>query len=184
MAYSLAAVVYLAAAGEEPQGIDLVLPDLNELVAGVIAFGLVFLAFWKWVLPLMKKSLDARRDAITGSLQEAESAKVEAETLRADYRQQLSEARGEADRIVDAAKQSAETVRGDILAKAEQEAATITRRAREEAAAEKERAAAGIRDEVALLSLDLAQKAVAGTVDADAQKILVDRYLDELERMT
>jgi F0F1-type ATP synthase membrane subunit b/b' len=49
--------------------------------------------------------------------------------------------------------------------------------------AERERAATAIRDEVAALSLDLAQKVVAGSVDAKAQKVLVDRYIAELETL-
>jgi F0F1-type ATP synthase membrane subunit b/b' len=40
-----------------------------------------------------------------------------------------------------------------------------------------------MRDLVAVLSLELAQKVVSGSVGADAQQLLVDRYIDELEGM-
>lgn len=180
----LATVVYLAAEeGDEPEGIDLVLPATDELIIGIIAFGIVFFAVWRWLLPLIQRSVDARREAITGQLTEAETAKTEAESLLSDYRQQLAEARGEADRIVDEARRSAEAVKSDIVARAEAEASEITRRAREEAAAEKDRATAAIRSEVAALSVAMAQKAVAETVDADVQRALVDRYLAELDGM-
>ncbi len=43
-----------------------------------------------------------------------------------------------------------------------------------------ERAAAQVRDQVATLSLELAQKVVAGSVDESAQQALVDRYIDDL----
>lgn len=180
----LANALYLAAEeGEEPEGIDLVLPATDELIIGIIAFGIVFFAVWRWLLPMIQRSLDARRDAITGRLTEAEGAKAEAEGLLADYRRQLAEARGEADRIVDDARRSAEAVKTDIVAKAEAEASEITRKARQEAAAEKERAAAAIRSEVAALSVAMARKAVAETVDEDAQRALVERYLAELDGM-
>jgi F-type H+-transporting ATPase subunit b len=176
-----AQVVYLAAEGEEPpEGIDLVIPEINELIAGIIAFAIVFLAVWLWARPAISRALAARQDAITGQLQEAEKTKVEAESLLEDYRKQLADARGEAEQIVADARSTAETMRGEIMARAETEAAEITRRAREEAAGEKTRAEAQIRDEVASLSLALAQKVVAESVDADAQRALVDRYIDEL----
>jgi F-type H+-transporting ATPase subunit b len=179
-----ATVAYLAAeGGDEPEGIDLVLPATDELIIGIIAFGIVFFAVWRWLLPSIQRSLDARRDAITGQLTEAEGAKAEAESLLADYRQQLAEARTEANRIVEEARRSAESVKGDIVAKAEAEASEITRKAREDATAEKERATAAIRNEVAALSVAMAQKAVAGTIDEGAQRALVDRYLADLDGM-
>lgn len=173
--------LYLAAEGEEPpEGIELVLPEINELIAGVIAFGIVFLAIWLWARPAINRALTARQDAITGRLQHAEQTKVEAESLLEDYRKQLADARGEASRIIDEARSTAETMRSEIVGRAEAEAAEVTRRAREEAAAEKARAETQIRDEVAALSLALAQKVIAESVDADAQRVLVDRYIDDL----
>lgn len=179
MSKLFATIVYLAAE-EEPEGIDLVLPEFEELIAGVIAFAIVFIAFWRWGVPAIKRALDARQQAITGQLEEAEKAKEEAESLLGDYRKQLAEARTEANRIVEDARQTAESVRSDVVAKAESEAAEITRKARDEAAAEKERAADQIRQEVAALSLDLAQRVVGESVDRNAQQALVDRYIDEL----
>jgi len=165
---------------EESSGIDLLIPEQSELIAGLIAFTIIFLMVWKWVLPMANKALEARQEAITGQLTAAETAKTEAESLLTDYKEQLAQARDEANRIVEDARQTAESLRSDLVSKAENEATTITQRAREEAAAEKDRAASQIRDEVAALSLQVAQKVVDETVDANAQRALVDRYIDEL----
>lgn len=177
---NLFAQVLFLAAEEPPEGIDLVLPETNELIAGIIAFGIVFLAIWLWARPAISRALAARQDAITGQLQSAEQTKAEAESLLEDYRKQLADARGEANRIVEEARSTAETLRSEIVARAEAEAAEVNRRAREEADAEMARAEAQIRTEVAALSLALAQKVVAGSVDPNAQRALVDRYIDEL----
>jgi F-type H+-transporting ATPase subunit b len=181
---TLLANIILFAAEEEPEGIDLVLPEFEELIAGVIAFAIVFIVFWRWGVPAMKRALDARQQAITGQLEDAEKAKVEAEGLLVDYRKQLAEARTEANKIVDDARQTAESVRSDVVAKAQGEAAEITRKAREEAASEKERAADQIKQEVAALSLDLAQRVVGESVDRNAQQTLVDRYIDDLGELS
>jgi F-type H+-transporting ATPase subunit b len=177
-----AQVLYLAV--EEPEGIDLVLPDTAELIGGIIAFALVFAFVWFKARPAISRTLTARQEAITGQLSAAEESKKEAESLLADYKQQLAKAREEANRIMDEARQSADALRQEIVAKAEADAETIGRKAREDAAAERERVSGQIRDEVATLALDLAQKAVSGTIDSTAQQALLDQYLSELEGMS
>jgi len=165
---------------EESSGIDLLVPDTSELIAGVIAFSIIFVFVWKWVIPAADKALAARQEAITGQLTEAETAKQEAESLLNDYKKQLAQAKGEANTIVDEARQAADVLRSDLVDKAEAEAESIRGKARADAGAEMDRAAAQIRDEVATLSLELAQKVVAGSVDESAQQVLVDRYIDDL----
>ncbi|MEX0826959.1 MAG: F0F1 ATP synthase subunit B [Acidimicrobiia bacterium] len=168
---------------DEPSGIDLLLPASSELIAGLIAFGIIFVFVWKWVLPMVDKRLEARQAAIIGQLTAAENTKHEAESLLADYKQQLAMARDEANKIVEEARKSADALRTDMVGKAETEAQLIVRKARESAASERERAAASIRDEVASLSLDLARRVVSDSVDASVQKKLVDRYIAELEEL-
>lgn len=165
---------------EEPSGIDLVLPEINELIAGIIAFSIVFVVVWVWARPAIARTLTARQDAITGQLKAAESTKLEAESLLTDYKHQVAGARDEANRIVEGARRSAEVLRTETVARANAEAADIVRKAREEAAGERDRAAAAIRTEVAALSLAVAEKAVAGAVDAKAHQKLVEQYIAEL----
>jgi F-type H+-transporting ATPase subunit b len=165
---------------EEPSGLDLVLPEINELIAGVIAFTIVFVVVWVWARPAIARTLAARQEAITGQLKAAETTKVEAESLLTDYKKQVAGARDEANKIVEEARRTAESLRSETVARANTEAADIVRKAREEAAAEKERAAAAIRAEVASLSLAVAEKAVAGSIDAKAQQKLVEQYIAEL----
>ncbi len=177
--------MFALAAAEDggSSGIDLVMPDMAELVAGIVAFLIVFGAVWfKW-RHAISRTLTARQQAISGRLTEAEAAKVEAESLLAERRKEVAGARDEVNRIVEEGRRSAEAVRAEILAKAKNEADEVTRRSREAIEADKERAGEQMRDLVAVLSLELAQKVVAGSVDAGAQKTLVDRYIDELEGM-
>jgi F-type H+-transporting ATPase subunit b len=168
---------------EEPSGIDLLIPEQSELIAGLLAFVIIFVFVWKWVLPAANRAMEARQQAITGELQAAEQSKHEAESLLDDYKKQVAGARDEANSIVEEARQTAESLRAEMIARAEAEAAEITRKAREEASAERDRASSAIRDEVASLSLAVAQKAVGDAVDAKAQKTLVDRYIAELETL-
>jgi len=165
----------------EPSGVDLLLPPTAELIAGLIAFAIIFAFVWKWALPAVNRMLEARQQAITGQLQEAEKSKKDAEKLLQDYKAQLASAKEEAAKIVDEARQTADALRQEIDAKAKADGAAIVAKAREDAAAERERVTAGLRDEVASLSLDLAQKVVVGSIDAKAQKALVEKYMSDLE---
>jgi F-type H+-transporting ATPase subunit b len=166
--------------GEGGGGVDLLLPAAEELIAGVIAFAIVFFFVWKWAIPVLNKALDARAQAVRDQLDAADAAKVEAESLLRDYREQLATARAEAAQIVDEARQAAEAVRAEITARAEVEAEQIRARAREETSAERARLTADLRRQVADLSLDVAEKVVQTTLDRDAQRRLVDGYIEEL----
>lgn len=173
----------LLAAEEDPEGIDLLLPPTDELIAGIIAFGIVFFFIWKWALPAINKGLEARRDAITGQLQEAESAKAEAKSLLTDYQEQMAGARDEANRIIEEARQSADALKSDMIAKAEAEANEIRTKARRDADAEMRKAQGALRGEVASLSMDVAEKVIGQSLDRDAQSALVERYINELQGM-
>jgi F-type H+-transporting ATPase subunit b len=178
----LAQVAYWAAEEGEapPEGIDLVIPAIEELIAGIIAFAVVFILVWWKVRPAIAETLAARQEAITGQLTEAEKAKQEAESLLQDYQQQLAKAKEEANKIVEDAKGAAESVKADIVAKAEAEAAEKVAKARDEAAAEKERVSGQLRDEVMSLSMALTEKVVGDGIDESTQKRLVEQFIDDV----
>ena len=165
---------------EEPEGRDLLFPESSELIAGVIAFLIVFVVVWKFALPALNKTLEARQEAIVGQIRDAEKTKADAESLLADYKTQVEGAQGEANEIIEEARVTAESIRTDIVSRADTEAATLLDRARSDVATEKDRAAAALRQDVANLSLDMAEKVVAGALDRDAQAALVNQYLDDL----
>lgn len=175
--------VTLAAEHGGESNVALVLPEINELIAGIIAFAIVFFFVWKWALPAINKTLEMRQQAIAGQITEAEKVKTEAESLLADYKAQLAEAKSDGDRIIEEARGAAAQMKVDIVAKAEGEASQVLAKAREEANTEKARALADARVQVGEISVDLAGRIVGETLDAEAHKELVERYLADLERL-
>ncbi len=177
----------LPMAAEETEGgsggLEILLPPLNELIAGIIAFAIVFFFVWKWAVPAINRMLEQRQEAIAGQIEGAEKAKAEAESLLADYKGQLAEARAEGNKIIEDARQAAEQMKADIIAKAESEADQIRTRAREEAAGEKSRALAEARSQVGDISVDLASKIVGEALDQEAHQALIDGYLADLEKL-
>jgi len=165
---------------EEPSGIQLLLPHPDELIAGLIAFVIVFFFVWKWAVPSLNKTLEARQQAIRSDYEAAEAAKVEAQSLLGDYQEQLAGAKNEAAGIVDEARTAGDQVKADILARAETEAEKIKERAQGDIAGERERISGDLRRQVADLSIGVAEKVVGDSLDDDRQRQLVDRYIDEL----
>jgi F-type H+-transporting ATPase subunit b len=155
---------------------------MPELVGGIIAFAIVFFFIWKFAGPAMNRMLEARQQAISGQLAEAEKAKVEAESLLSDYRTQLAEAKNKGNEVIEEARTQAEQMKADIIARAEAQAADIVAKARDDAQNELTRALADARRDVANLSIDLAEKVVGENLDRDTQLGLVERYIADLER--
>jgi F-type H+-transporting ATPase subunit b len=163
----------------EQEGIEL-LPEAPELIWGLVAFIILFLVMRKLVFPRMNIALEARRAAIEGKMEEADAKLVEMEEARRLFEASLSDARGEANRILDEAKAAAESVRGDIVSSAEEEAKRIVDRATQEANAERVRLLDELRGQVGALSVQLAERIVERELDAATHSGLVDEYIKRL----
>lgn len=157
-----------------------ILPATDEIVWGTISFLVIFFLLAKFAFPAIKKSLDARSAKIQGDLDSAESAKGEAQKLLADYQAQLANSRAEANRILDEARQQAEVVRRDVLARAETEAAQVRAKATEDLTIQAERIKVELEAHVKKLSLELAEKVVGANLNTDTNAALIDRYIAEL----
>ena len=185
MSFALNLVLAVEEGAEEggSGGLEILLPPFNELVAGIIAFAIVFFFVWRFAVPAINRMLEQRQAAIAGQITEAENAKKEAESLLADYRAQVANAKTEGNAIIEEARQQAEQIRADLVAKAEAEAEQIRAKAREDAAGEKARALAEARSQVGDISVGLAEKIVGESLDASSHRALIDRYLADLERL-
>jgi F-type H+-transporting ATPase subunit b len=157
-------------------------PEPNEVIWGTLAFFVLFLAMLKWGVPAVRNMERQREERIRNDLESAEKARTEAETEKAQYDQQISDARNEAGRIIDEARQSAEVVRRDLTERAEAEAREIRERAQADIANQRAQAMASLRDEVASLSIDLAGRIVERNLDTDTNRQLVESFIDQAAR--
>lgn len=155
-------------------------PGNSELVWGSISFAILLVLFIKWGYPAVVKTMKAREDRIKDDLEGAEGAKSEAETVLVEYRAQLAEARSEAGRIIDEARQAADQVRRDLIARAEADAAELRARAQEDIRLAGERAMADLHSRVSDLSIELAEKIVERSLDRDTQMALIDNYINSV----
>ena len=158
-----------------------VLPEPDELLFGSIAFAIVAILLIKFIFPKLNTVLTERTARIQGQLEEAEGVKREADTVLAEYRTKLAEARSEVNTIIEEGKRTAESMRADIVARAEVEAREIVARAQADVAGERDRAIAALKDTLGDLSIQLASRVIGKELStSDAHRQLVDRAIAEL----
>ena len=156
------------------------LPEPVELIVGGLTFLVVFAILAKFAFPALNKMLAARTEKIQGDLEKAEQARRSAETELAEYRTQLAGAREEGNRIIEEARKTADGLRRDLQARAEQEAQATVVRAQEEIRAERDRVFREIRTQVGQIAVELAGRVVGESLDEAAHQRLVDEYIDQV----
>ena len=158
------------------------LPSWPEFIIGTILFLLVFGALAKFLLPRAQQTLAQRTEMIEGGLTKSEEAQAEAKALLDQYRQQLDDARRDAARLREEAREQGAQIIAEMRDQAQAEARRITESAQAQIEAERQQALTALRTEVGTLATELASRIVGESLTDEArQSRMVDRFLDELE---
>jgi F-type H+-transporting ATPase subunit b len=160
-------------------------PNLTELIVGLITFGIIFVALWRVLIPRLNKTLAERTDKIEGGLQRAEEAQVEANETLAKYREQLAEARHEAARLREQAREQGAQIIAEMREQAQAEGRRLVEAAHAQIEADRQQALQSLKAEVGGLAVDLASRVVGESLTDEArQRRVVERFLDELDQQT
>ena len=171
-------VKYLAASAPNP-----LIPHWPELIIGTIAFLIVFILLARVLMPRISKTLEERSDAIEGGLKRADEAQTEANKVLEQYRAQLADARHEAARLREQAKEEAAQIVAQGRSEGAAEKQRIIDSANAQLQADRQQALTALRAEVGSLAVELASKIVGESLADEArQSRMVDRFLDELDR--
>jgi F-type H+-transporting ATPase subunit b len=157
-------------------------PNLTELIIGAISFFIVFGVLAKILVPRIMTLLAQRTDLIEGGLARSEEAQEEANRVLTQYKEQLDEARHEASRMREEAREQGAQIIAEMRQQAEAEARRITESAQAQIESERQQALVSLRTEVGALATELASRIVGESLtDQALQGRMVDRFLDELE---
>ena len=160
---------------------SLITPDFGLFFWMTIVFLVVLFILWKWGFPVIVKMVDERKAFIDESLKKAHEANERLANIQKEGESILQEAREKQAQIL---KEAAET-RDAIVEKAQDKARSEGARLLDEAKAaieqEKKAAIADIRQQVATLSVEIAEKVLrANLKDDKSQMDLIDRMLDDV----
>ena len=148
------------------------------LIAG--SFLLLIFLVKKYAWGNITSVLDERAEKISSDIDGAEEARKKAEELASKREAELAGSRTEAKTIIENAKGTAEKSKADILAEAKLEAGSLKEKANQEIAQNKAEALQSVKGDVADLTISLAEKILSKNLDSQAQKELIDQYIDQL----
>jgi F-type H+-transporting ATPase subunit b len=156
------------------------LPEVNEIIWGTVGFAVVFFFLAKFGFPAMKKTMNERTEKIRGDIEAAEARRGEADALLAEYRAQLNDAKSEAGRIIEEARQSADALKRDAESRLQAELAETRARAVEDIESSKAHAITDLRGEVTQLAIGAAEVVVQRNLDPATQTQLVEDYINQV----
>jgi len=161
-------------------------PNIFGINAGVsfwtlVIFIVLSVVLAKYAFPPILGYAAAREQRIQDALDEARRQREETEKLLAQQRQDLLDARQEAQGLIAEGKQAAERVREDMLARARVEQEELVTRARQDIERERQKAIESLRREAVDLALAAAGKLVGTRVDSAEDRRLVTDYLKSVD---
>ena len=132
---------------------------------------------WK---PIMK-SVKEREASINSALEAAEEAKKEMQNLKANNERLLAEARVERDLMLKEAREMKEKIVAEAKEEAQREGDKLIKQAKDLIDSEKKVALAQLKDQIAALSIEMAQKIMINElVDTKKQTVLINNYLKDV----
>jgi len=179
--FLLAATEAAGEGGEEEGGSFLVSPGL-----GLMIWTLVLFVFTMWVLsrlafPRIQEALEKRANAIKESVDAAERTRAEADKLLHEYRQRLTEAREQAEDILERARKAADAATAEAAGEGKAKREELVAAARKDIEIETRRSLEKIRKEVADLTVLATEKVTRKALDSADHKRLVEEALSEVD---
>jgi F-type H+-transporting ATPase subunit b len=158
------------------------IPPVGEIIIGTITFGILCLVLFKFVVPRFEQVFVARREAIEGGIERAETMQAEANAALEQYRAQLAEARSEAAQIRDQARAEGQQILEELRVQAQEEASRIVARGEEQLTAQRQQVVNELRGQIGALAVELAGRVVGESLADEARRRgTVDRFLAELD---
>jgi F-type H+-transporting ATPase subunit b len=161
---------------------ELLTPGTGLIIWQLIVFVLLFLLLSKLAWKPIINSLKEREQSIQSALDTAEKARLEMSQLKSENEKLLKEAREERDRILKEAREVSSRLKDEAVTDAKKAADKIVDDARAAINIEKQAAMKDVRTQVAMFSLQIAEKLMKTKLSDDkAQKELVQSYVKDIK---
>jgi F-type H+-transporting ATPase subunit b len=168
-------------AAEEGGGGNFLVPNMT-FVFELISFAIILWVLWKYVVPFVDNLATERQEKIKAQFDEAAQLKAEAEATEKENQAQLADARAEASRIREEAREQGAQIIVQHREQAQVEAERITSNAEAQIEVERAQALSQLKGEVGAIATTLAGRIVGESLDDDErQKRSVERFIAELE---
>jgi len=155
-------------------------PEIGLIVWTTIAFGILFFVLSKYAWKPILNTVNKREESIKDALDEAEKARLEMQNLHADNERILKEARAEREAMLKEARELKTKMIADAKDEAQSQASKMIEQAQSAIESEKKAAMAELKNHVAGLAVDIAEKVVRDELsNKDKQIQLVESMLGD-----
>ncbi len=175
---------FIALIASETEGGSASLLSVNGGLAfwTTVTFILLLLVLSKFAWKPILGALKQREDAIKDSLEQAEKAKEEAKKILAENQSSLAKAEEESKKIIEQSKQFAEGLKEQILKESREQAKKMIEDATAEIERKKDSAFDELKGQIAEISVKAAEKILKENLDADKNKVIVNKYINEISK--
>ena len=135
------------------------------------------LIFKKFLLNPVKNVIAERKAKADSQIADATKLRTEAEAMKAEYEQNLQNARTEANQIVAAAQKTATARSEEIVGEARAQAAALKQKAEADIAQERKKAVNEVKDEIGGIAMEIASKVVEREISEKDHKDLIDEFI-------
>ena len=133
--------------------------------------------FKKFLLKPIKQVIADRKAKADSEIADAQKLRTEAEAMKAEYEQNLQNARTEANQIVAAAQKTATARSEEIVGEARAQAAALKQKAEADIAQERKKAVNEVKDEIGGIAMEIASKVVEREISENDHKDLIDEFI-------
>ena len=135
------------------------------------------LIFKKFLLNPVKNVIAERKAKADSQIADATKLRTEAEAMKAEYEQNLQNARTEANQIVTSAQKTAAARGEEIVGEARAQAAALKQKAEADIAQERKKAVNEVKDEIGGIAMEIASKVVEREIKEEDHKDLIDEFI-------
>ena len=133
--------------------------------------------FKKFLLKPIRQVIADRKAKADSEIADAQKLRTEAEAMKAEYEQNLQNARTEANQIVAAAQKTATARSEEIVGEARAQAAALKQKAEADIAQERKKAVNEVKDEIGGMAMEIASKVVEREIKEADHKDLIDEFI-------
>ena len=133
--------------------------------------------FKKLLLNPVKKVIAERKAKADSQIADAQKLRTEAEAMKAEYEQNLQNARNEANQIVASAQKTAAARSEELLGEARAQAAALKQKAEADIAQERKKAVNEVKDEIGGMAMEIASKVVEREIKEADHQDLIDEFI-------
>ena len=162
------------------QTLDVISVNIWQILISLANLLIIFLILKKLLWKPVKKVMEDRQAMVDKQFADAAEAEAKANEDKAQWAEKLATADDEAAARIADADETARRHSERVIAEAKEKAQGILRQAEAEAELERQKATASIRDEIADVSAELAQKMLEREINAEDHRAMIASFLDEV----